>query len=90
MSAHLIENLGKRKLKLDWVWQALICPEYPLVQPNGVLRPGETVDESEEVQPGVVFDYDPNDRVVGIEIADASKVTRWPQNQLSALRLEAS
>ena len=31
------------------------------------------ISESEEVRPGVVFDYDTEGRVVGIEILDASE-----------------
>jgi len=32
--------------------------------------------ESEEVAPGVVLDFDEHNRVIGVEIEDASKSTR--------------
>ena len=51
------------------------------------LRLNETsVVESEEVQPGVIFDYDENGRVVGIEILSLS--TRVEPEKLHILQLE--
>jgi len=41
--------------------------------------------ESEEVSPGVVVDYDENNRAVGIEIEDASKFIDLSRLELSAL-----
>lgn len=41
------------------------------------LREG-VVDESEEVRPGVVFDYDAAGRVLGIEMLDVSRCTDNP------------
>jgi uncharacterized protein YuzE len=38
------------------------------------------VDESEEVSPGVVFDFDANGRIVGIEVSQAS--ARLPASAL--------
>ena len=32
-----------------------------------------TVSESEEVRPGIVLDFDENNRVIGVEILSASK-----------------
>lgn len=51
------------------------------------LRLNESpVVESEEVQPGVVFDFDENGRVVGIEILDLS--ARVEPEKLHILQLE--
>jgi len=42
--------------------------------------------ESEEIKPGIIFDFDDNDQVVGIEIL---KVTaRVPLNNLKKLQFE--
>ena len=49
-----------------------------------------TSSESEEVSPGVVLDYDAQNRVVGIEIEDASRkidLTRLEINALPLLNL---
>ncbi len=42
--------------------------------------------ESEEVQPGVILDFDENNRVVGIEILDLSK--RVKPDMLKLVQLE--
>ncbi len=42
--------------------------------------------ESEEVQPGVILDFNKEDRVVGIEILDLS--TRVAPEKLKVLQLE--
>ena len=44
--------------------------------------------ESEEVQPGVVLDYDAADNVVGVEILNLSK--RVPPERLRVLQLETT
>lgn len=44
------------------------------------------VSESEEVRPGVVFDYDAQDRVIGIEILHVRK--NRPDIDLEHLELE--
>ncbi len=44
------------------------------------------VNESEEVRPGVVFDYDAQDRVIGIEILHVRK--NRPDIDLEHLELE--
>ena len=41
--------------------------------------------ESEEVAPGVVLDFDEHDRVIGIEIEDASKIIDLSRLELRAL-----
>jgi uncharacterized protein YuzE len=41
--------------------------------------------ESEEVSPGLVIDYDENNRAIGIEIEDASKFIDLSRLELSAL-----
>ena len=40
---------------------------------------------SEEVAPGIVLDYDKNDRVIGIEIEDASKLINLSRLEIAAL-----
>ena len=52
------------------------------------LRLDETaVVESEEIQPGVVLDYDAADNVVGVEILNLSK--RVASERLRVLQLES-
>lgn len=41
--------------------------------------------ESEEVAPGIVLDFDENDRVIGIEIEDASTFIDLSRLEVSAL-----
>lgn len=41
--------------------------------------------ESEEVSPGIVLDYDENNKVIGIEIEDASKFIDLSRLELFAL-----
>ena len=41
--------------------------------------------ESEEIAPGVVLDFDERNRIIGIEIEDASKVTDLSRLELRAL-----
>lgn len=41
--------------------------------------------ESEEVAPGIVLDFDEQNRVIGIEIEDASKVMDLSRLELSAM-----
>jgi uncharacterized protein YuzE len=41
--------------------------------------------ESEEVAPNIVLDYDDTNRVIGIEIEDASKILDFTNLELSAL-----
>jgi len=44
--------------------------------------------ESEEIKPGVIFDYDANDNVVGIEMLGLSK--RVPLEMLKRLQFESA
>lgn len=44
--------------------------------------------ESEEIQPGVILDYDDENRVVGIEILGISK--RVPPEELSSIHFQAA
>jgi uncharacterized protein YuzE len=44
-----------------------------------------TSTESEEIAPGVVLDFDANNRVIGIEIEDASKSMNLSRLELRAL-----
>lgn len=41
--------------------------------------------ESDEVSPGVVLDYDENNRVIGMEVEDASKFIDLSRLELSAM-----
>jgi len=41
--------------------------------------------ESEEVAPGIVLDYDENNRVIGVEIEDAGKFIDLSRLELKAL-----
>lgn len=51
------------------------------------LRLDETkIVESEEIQPGIIFDFDENGRVVGIEMLDLSQ--RIPADQISMVQVE--
>ncbi len=38
-----------------------------------------TIEESDEVNPGMIFDYDKNENVVSIEILDASEKVTNPE-----------
>ena len=44
-----------------------------------------TSTESEEIAPGVVLDFDANNRVIGVEIEDASKFINLSRLELRAL-----
>jgi len=44
-----------------------------------------TSTESEEIAPGVVLDYDASNRVIGVEIEDASKFINLSRLELIAL-----
>ena len=44
--------------------------------------------ESEEVQPGVILDYDENDQVVGVEFLGIS--ARASKEQLSSIQFQTS
>ncbi len=43
--------------------------------------------ESEEISPGVVLDFDENNRVIGIELEDASQFVDLSRLEISALPL---
>ncbi len=44
--------------------------------------------ESEEVRPGVILDFDENDRVVGVEFLEISR--RATQEELSNMRFQTA
>lgn len=44
-----------------------------------ILLTSATIEESDEVESGVIFDYDPEGKIVGIEILDASQRTYLDQ-----------
>jgi uncharacterized protein YuzE len=45
--------------------------------------------ESEEVAPGIILDYDEHNRVIGVEIEDASKIVDLSKLEVKALPLAA-
>ena len=47
----------------------------------------ERIVESEEVQPGVILDYDKDDRVVGVEFLGISQ--RMSQQELASIQFQA-
>jgi uncharacterized protein YuzE len=44
--------------------------------------------ESEEIQPGVILDYDENNRVIGIELLNIS--SRTSQEELNSIHFQAA
>lgn len=48
----------------------------------------ENIVESEEIRPGVILDYDKNDRVVGVEFLGVS--ARATQEELSSLQFQTA
>ena len=44
--------------------------------------------ESEEIQPGVILDYDENDRVVGVEFLGIS--SRASESELSSIQFQTA
>jgi uncharacterized protein YuzE len=53
------------------------------------LRLGDAkIIESEEVRPGIVLDFDSNDRVVAVEILNVRK--QFPEADLDDIRLEVA
>jgi uncharacterized protein YuzE len=63
--------------------------EYdPEVDAAYITLTDSMVADSEEVKPGIVLDYDANDRIVGIEILNVRK--RLPDADLKRLQLEVA
>lgn len=54
----------------------------PVADAAHMVLDDATIDESEEVTPGVIFDFDDGNRIVGIEVLNAS--TRLPKSVLVA------
>jgi uncharacterized protein YuzE len=44
--------------------------------------------ESEEIRPGVILDYDENDKVIGVEFLGVS--ARATQNELSTMQFQTA
>lgn len=63
----------------------MIFQYYPDTDMLYIKLTNEISAESEEVAPGIVLDFDKNNRVVGIEIEDASKSIDLSQLELRAL-----
>ncbi|MBJ7898397.1 MAG: DUF2283 domain-containing protein [Cyanobacteria bacterium RI_101] len=57
-------------------------PEVDILR---ILLSEAPIQESDEVETGIIFDYDPQGNVVGIEILDASK--RYPSPPSTTLEL---
>lgn len=57
-------------------------PDTDMLYIELIRTPGVSL---EEVAPGIVLDYDKNDRVIGIEIEDASKLVDLARLEISAL-----
>ena len=63
--------------------------EYdPEVDAAYITLTDATVADSEEVKPGIVLDYDANNRIVGIEILNVRK--QLPDADLKRLQLEVA
>jgi uncharacterized protein YuzE len=60
------------------------CPDRDLLHIK--LAAGEET-ESEEVAPGIVFDFDQHNQVIGVEIEDASKFVDLSQLEPRTLRI---
>ena len=63
----------------------MIFQYYPDTDMLYIRLTNKVSTESEEVAPGIVFDFDENDQVVGIEIEDASKFIDLSRLELRAL-----
>ncbi len=42
------------------------------------------IEESEEIEPGIIVDYDEQGRIVGLELLDASDLVQTPKPALEA------
>ena len=51
----------------------------PEVDVNRIIFSSAPIEESDEEKPGVIFDFDKNGNVVGMEILDASKRMENPR-----------
>ena len=51
-----------------------------------VLFSGAEVEESDEIRPGLILDYDIHGNVVGLEILDASRRVENPAEMVFAVR----
>jgi uncharacterized protein YuzE len=63
----------------------MIFQYYPETDMLYIKLTGETSTESEEVTPGVVLDFDKHNRVVGVEIEDASQFIDLSRLEVLAL-----
>jgi uncharacterized protein YuzE len=90
--------MAERNILEDWVWRTLEESGTAFTGEEMKLKVDKENDalylrlddsiivESEEVQPGVILDFDENNRVVGIEILDLS--TRVKPDMLKLVQLE--
>lgn len=98
LSTHARHMLQERQIPEAWVWRTLTSPERREVgvrlridKENDALylRLDETaVVESEEVQPGIILDYNADNQVVGIEILNLTD--RVPPERLRVFQLETT
>jgi uncharacterized protein YuzE len=63
----------KRRTPMKWIYD-------PKADAAHIVLEDVAIDESEEVAPGVIFDFDDGGRIVGIEVLNAS--ARLPKSAL--------
>jgi uncharacterized protein YuzE len=65
----------------------MVFEYYPDTDMLYIKLAGGASQDSEEIAPGVVLDFDEGNRVVGVEIEDASKLVDITRLELRALPL---
>ena len=87
LSKHAQEMLVERNIREEWLWRTIMRLKIDKDNDSLYLRLNESpVIESEEIQPGVIFDFDEDGRIVGIEILSLS--SRVESDKLSLFQLE--
>jgi uncharacterized protein YuzE len=100
LSDHAMEVLAEREIATAWVVRVLAAPEHTQLDrsdPDLLHALGRIADalyirlndskvvESEEVQPGIVVDFNAKKQVVGIEVLQLKR--RVPKGDLEQLKL---
>ena len=75
----------RSNLKPEWIEHVMMFEYYPDTDMLYIKLVDGISTESEEVAPGVVLDFDQNNRVIGVEIEDASKFIDLSRLELRAL-----